>query len=775
MRLPRLMKFRLQRKHITILLISGLIFSVLIVIYGAYLNRVVRLKFEGKRWSVPAHVYARPLEIFAGARIQPAQLTAELAMLKYQMTGRTPLENSGTFARNGDEFQLYTRTFNYWDGEQKGKRVRLSVQNGIVSELFDTAKDQPLDLLRLEPVMIGGIYPSHKEDRILVKLDEVPKLLIDTLVAVEDRKFYEHYGIVPSAVFRAVLTNMRARGAVQGGSTLTQQLVKNFFLTNERSLWRKFNEAIMALELEWHYEKNEILEAYMNEIYLGQDGNRAIHGFGMGSHFYFEKPLSELRADEVALLVGLVKGPSFYDPRRHPARAKSRRDTALEVMRDQGLLDRKQEQAARARALNVVPQGNMGVTPHPAFIDLVRRQLQRDYQEQDLTSEGLRIFTTMDPVAQGVVEKNNELYTKNLEKGRNLKEGTLESAVLIAGIENGEIQAIVGGRDPKFAGFNRALDAERQVGSLLKPLVYLTALERVPGFNLATLLDDSKFTYNVSSHNVWEPENYDKSYHGQVPMFVALANSYNIAVARLGTSVGIDNIVDVLHKLGMQREITPYPSLVLGAQTMTPFEVTQIYQTLASGGFRAPLRAIREVTTSNGQPLQRYTLTVEQAVSPTSVYLLSRAMQNVPRIGTAKSLYNMVPESLQVAGKTGTTDDMRDSWFAGYTGDKVMVTWLGADDNRAMGFTGASGALQIWGRILAALGGYPLELTAPPDVTDMMIDPVSGLKGEGCPGAVVVPFVSGTAPSGDAPCAQGVLERAVSGTVEWVKEAIQPR
>jgi len=347
------------------------ILALLMAGYVTWLDFQVRHQFTGKRWSLPARVYARPLELYAGLELSAEQFLSELKALHYR-----PVSNptsSGQFSRNGNEFQLLSRPFDFWDGQESSRNLRLSFSGTRLAKLSEGNNSQPVSLARLDPVLVGSFYPAHNEDRVLLQLDEVPVSLTDALISIEDRGFYSHHGVAPLAIVRALVANIRAGGVVQGGSTLTQQLVKNFFLSSERSLVRKVNEAIMALLLEWHYSKDEILEAYLNEVYLGQDGNRAIHGFGLASYFYFERPLTELSVDQYALLVGLVKGPSYYNPRRHPERALARRERVLDVMSQLSLISTEEAATAKSRKLGVSPFNRKAINTFPAFLELVRR------------------------------------------------------------------------------------------------------------------------------------------------------------------------------------------------------------------------------------------------------------------------------------------------------------------------------------------------------------------------------------------------------------------
>lgn len=752
------MKFSYFRQYLTWkhLRLAGLVALLLLAMFTLYLDFRVRDQFEGRRFALPARLYARPLELFPGKKLAPEALIQEMKRLEYHepLAGDEP----GHYQRRGDSIDLVTRPFTFWDGTQAAHALQVRFRDGKVAEIRDPQSDAPVTLVRLDPLYIGGIYPAHNEDRLLVRLEDVPPQLVQALIATEDRKFYKHHGIDPRGMARALVSFVSGHG-VQGGSTLTQQLVKNFFLSPERTLRRKATEILMALLLELHYDKHDILETYLNEIYLGQDGNRAIHGVGLASQFYFGKRVQDLTLPEDALLVGMVKGPSVYDPRRHPERARERRDLVLAEMAKLAMIAPAAESAARATPLAIIDRPMVGTTPYPAFLDLVRRQLKRDYREDDLRSEGLHIFTTLDPAAQTAAEQALAQRLALLDKAHP-GDAHLEGAVVVTDVHDGEVQALVGGRDPRFEGFNRALDTQRPVGSLLKPAIYLTALSQPKEYTLITPLDDSPLVWTERGTPDWKPENYDKVFHGQVPLRLALANSYNVASARLGLALGVDTVLGNLQRLGIEQTLPPYASSLLGAVDLAPIEITQMYETIAAGGFRVPLRAIRDVATRDGQPLNRYTIAVEQAFPPAPVYLLTTAMQEVVSEGTAAGLKAYLSPTLQIAGKTGTTDDLRDAWFAGFSGDRLAVVWVGFDDNRPSGLTGATGALPVWGQLMRQLDPEPLAPPMPEDVERVWIDPATGLRADrDCPGAVELPFYLDSAPEQSAPCARSPVKK----------------
>jgi penicillin-binding protein 1B len=746
---------------------AALALALLAAGFTLYLDIRVRSEFEGRRFALPARIYARPLELHAGLRITQADVVDELRQLGYREA--PPEGESGWFAKTGDSLEVALRPFVFWDSRQPAKRVNVIFDGGKVAALRD-AGGAELPLARLEPLAIGGIYPAGNEDRVLVRLADVPKHFLQTLIAVEDRQFYAHAGFDVRGLARAARSLFSGR--VQGGSTITQQLVKNFFLTPERTVERKLTELVMAVLLELHYGKDEILETYLNEIYFGQDRDRAIHGVGLAAQFYFGKEVQHLNPAESALLVGMIRGPAHYDPHRHAQRALERRNFVLREVRDEKGITAEEYAQARASPLNVSKKAGMGTTPYPAFLQLVHRQLRRDYDEADLRTEGLRIFTTLDPRVQEAAEAALTKRLAQFDKERRFgREPGLEGAVVVSDPQSGELHALVGGRDPRYRGYNRALDASRPVGSLLKPAIYLTALADSARYTLITPIDDGPFVWKSRGAPDWQPANYDKKFHGLVPLRTALAQSYNAAAARLGTEIGIERVLDTVRRLGVDRPMRPFASTLLGAIELSPLEVAQMYQTIASGGFRSPLRAIREVTTQEGRPLTRYPLAVEQVFAPEPIYLLAAAMQDVVREGTAQSLSKFLPPEIAVAGKTGTTDEQRDAWFAGFTGDRLAIVWVGYDDNRAARLSGSSAALPIWGDMMAALAPEPLALAKPEGIELVLIDPQTGLRGgTSCPGATEVPFMQGSAPQERAPCS-GTMDAAVETVEQTVQKA----
>ncbi|NNL56540.1 MAG: penicillin-binding protein 1B, partial [Pseudomonadales bacterium] len=611
---------------------------------------------------------------------------------------------------------------------------------------------QPLPLLRLEPMEIGAIYPRHREDRILVKIEEVPPLLTAALLAIEDHRFYQHRGVSPASIARAALANVRSGTVVQGGSTITQQLVKNFYLDQRRTLRRKFTEALMSLLLELHYDKEQILEAYLNEVYLGQAGARAVHGFGLASQHYFNRPLQELSIERLALLVAIVRGPTYYDPWRHSERALARRNRVLDALVAQQLLSTQDAQWAQQQPLNLGKQTRSHYV-FPAYMDLVKRKLGEVYQQQDLVSNGLKIYTSFDPRVQRSAERAVQQGVEKLQGKVDAKQaGQLQAAAIVSHSATGEVLAVVGGRDPRYAGYNRALDARRSIGSVIKPFIYLAALEQPDRYTLASLLDDGPIQFTDQHGKTWSPRNFDRRDHGKVPLVTALAKSYNQATARLGQQLGIERVVDTLHKMGQQRELNPVPSLFIGTTQLTPVEVASLYQTIAANGFRTPLKAIRSVLDSDGQPLERFPYQTRQASTAQSSYLVQQALVQVGTFGSARAAGARLGGG-SFAGKTGTSGAQRDSWFAGYSGDLLAVVWLGYDNNAATPFTGSSGALPIWTELMAQASKQPLRLLAPANIVHTWTNVRTGQRTRSsCNNAYRLPFVAGSEPAGAIKC-----------------------
>lgn len=678
---------------------------------GYQLNDEVTAKFEGELWQLPSVVYARELTLQPGALIRYEDLVNELKVLKYRKVDKPSQPGDYTTSRLKVEF--IRRPFEFRDGEQNARHVQVTFDYSSVKKIIDVASKQEMGILSVEPKLLGMLEAKTEEQRIYKPKDEMPQPLIDALIATEDRDFYEHEGVSPTAIMRAFVANLKAGRTVQGGSTLTQQLAKNMFLTSERSLWRKFREAYMALILDYRFTKDQILDAYLNQVYLAQSGREAVHGFELGSRFYFGLPLSELRVDQQALLVGLVKGPSYYNPWRYPERAKTRRNLVLKLMADNGVLEENEYKKALDKPLDLQPKGKIA-NRQPAYFGQLERELQAKVDGYQ-PGKGLRLFTTLDPRSQELAERSVNSVIPQLEARAG---NELETAVVVADRLTGEIRAMVGGSRTGFDGFNRAIDAKRQIGSVVKPAVYLSALELPKRFSLATSLQDRPLTLKGQKGENWTPRNYDRQYRGEVPLYLALAKSYNIPTVNLGMAVGLDHVIDTMAKLGIDEgEIPKLPSMLLGAFTLTPLEVTQMYQTIASGGRRSKLTALNAVVDKEGNMLYQHLPTSKEVVSEEAAWLTLYGMQRVVTEGTARYLNSVLPSS-RLAGKTGTSDKGRDSWYVGVDGREVVTIWMGRDDNKAVKLTGSAGPLRLYADYIQHRDPEPLVLKRPSKIVD---------------------------------------------------------
>src|SRR5690554_1186303 len=649
-----------------------------LVPYTIYLNSLLSEQFAALTWQEPTRVYARPLQLVPGLALDAQTLRHELQAAGYREgDGLRP----GTWNTGEEDGRWLISSHGFRDvgGMVPASRVEVRLSGGRVSRLRD-GEGEAIEQAKLDPARIATLYGSRQEERRMVRVEDVPVLVTDTLQAVEDRDFARHRGIDLSGMARAAWVNLRTRSTRQGGSTLTQQLARSgmFGIGREQTWSRKFNEIIYALLLEARYDKGQIMEAYLNQVYVGQRGIQAIRGMAAGAEFWFGRRLEDLDTEHVALLVGLVRGPSYYDPRRHPERARQRRDFALAQMHATGLIDQAGYQRALAAPLGVSDRpGSLAANRFPAYVDLVRRQLfeSNDYEASDLQGAGLSVMTAMSPSAQGYAEG---AVRRTIEALSSDDRPELQAGLVLTDTHGGEVLAVVGNRNPAQHGFNRAIQAQRPVGSLLKPFVYLLALAMPGEWSLATPVDDSPVSVLLPNGQRWAPENADGRSHGTVSLMDALARSYNQATVRVGMRVDPRRLAELIRTLaGIEAE--PNPSLILGSLDQSPYAMAQLYQFLASGGEFQTLRMVRGVINDEDRTVRRYdeSVTQAQAGDAVAVRLVTLALQRAMTSGTGRRLVEDGLGHLQVAGKTGTSNDGRDSWFAGWTGDHLAVVWVG--------------------------------------------------------------------------------------------------
>ena len=709
-----------------------------------YLDQHASQRFDERQWKQAGRVYARALELYPGRPLSSTDLELELDAAGMRRT--QPLL-PGRFAQSGNRYTLALPEIEFADGQQPARTVTVTLAADRIAALLD-GRGNALELVRLPPAELGSLLPFDERDRTLVPIAEFPTLLVAGIQAVEDRQFRYHHGIDPKAILRALISNFRSGGVVQGGSTITQQLVKNLFLTADRNLLRKFNEAVMSISLEARFDKAEILEAYLNDVYLGQSGNQAIHGFGRAAEYYFGLPVASLSTDQIALLTGMVRGASWYNPVRNPERARARRDLVLGMFLETGLIDRDEYESALKRPLGASVGDLARSRAHPAFMDLVRRQLKADYRDSDLREKGLRIHTTLSPLAQQRAERALADGLTELDHAG----GDLQGAIVLAQPDSGEIRALVGDRNYQRVGFNRALDARRPVGSVIKPFLYLLALTDSARFTLVTPVDDEPLSLPQRGREDWRPRNYDQTSHGTVALLEALAHSYNQATVRVGLQVGVQALFRLLEQLGVAPGSARHPAAFLGAVDLSPLQVAQLYQPIASGGYSTPLRAITDVVDSRGKAIARYPMRLRQIQERGALALLDFALEQAVATGTGASLSwrlkRPAARAATIRGKTGTTSDRRDAWFAGYTSQWLAVVWVGRDDNSPAGVSGAESALPIWAKLFDALPQQPERRQWPAGIEWFWVDwPEPLLADKGCPGARAIPFIAGSQPT----------------------------
>ncbi|ALA00918.1 bifunctional glycosyl transferase/transpeptidase [Enterobacter hormaechei subsp. xiangfangensis] len=758
-------KPRGKRGWFWLLLKLFIVFVVLIAIYGVYLDQKIRSRIDGKVWQLPAAVYGRMVNLEPDMSISKNEMVKLLQATQYRQV--TKMTRPGEFTVQAKSIEMIRRPFDFPDSKEGQVRARLTFDGDRLETIENMDNDRQFGFFRLDPRLITMLSSANGEQRLFVARNGFPDLLVDTLLATEDRHFYEHDGISLYSIGRAVLANLTAGRTVQGASTLTQQLVKNLFLSSERSYWRKANEAYMAVLMDARYSKDRILELYMNEVYLGQSGDNEIRGFPLASLYYFGRPVEELSLDQQALLVGMVKGASIYNPWRNPKLALERRNLVLRLLQQQQVIDQELYDMLSARPLGVQPRGGV-ISPQPAFMQMVRQELQSKLGDKVKDLSGVKIFTTFDSVAQDAAEKAAVEGIPVLKKQRKLSD--LETAMVVVDRNTGEVRAMVGGAEPQYAGYNRAMQARRSIGSLAKPATYLTALSQPNLYRLNTWIADAPISLRQPNGQVWSPQNDDRQFSGQVMLVDALTRSMNVPTVNLGMALGLPAITDTWQKLGVPKDqLHPVPAMILGALNLTPIEVAQAFQTIASGGNRAPLSALRSVIAEDGSVLYQSFPQAERAVPAQAAYMTLWTMQQVVQRGTGRQLGAKYP-GLHLAGKTGTTNNNVDTWFAGIDGREVVITWVGRDNNQPTKLYGASGAMSIYQRYLANQSPVPLNLVAPEDIVDMGVDSSGNFI---CGGGVRTLPVWTTNP--DALCQQSQPEEPTGNPFDQSSQPQQPQ
>ena len=755
-------------------LLVGLVLAL--AIGGPFVYSAVELaRFERADARRATFIYATGQSLAPGTHVQRIGLAATLSRLGYAETRATP-GSPGQFRRVGSDWELVPRGIEERGG--KAGLVRLHVVDERIQRV--TRAGEEVTDLTLEPEVLASALDRPGEDHRPVRFDEVPRILIDAVLAAEDHRFFEHGGLDPRALARAAWANLRAGRVKEGGSTITQQLVKVRLLNPQRTYFRKLREAWLAALVESRYSKKRILEAYLNEIYLGQRGPIAIRGVGAASRAYFGKEIHQLTTGEAALIAAIIRGPNVYSPAVDPARARDRRNVVLARMRELETISQAEYERVRRSPVRVRQLASPG-QPAPYFLDHVRQELEQRFGAEVSRVRGVGIMTTLDLTLQKFAElaavRGLDRLETSVPRLRRHDPGRRLQVVLVA-IEpvTGEIRALVGGRDYLASQFNRATLARRQPGSAFKPIVYLAALHAnngVPQFTAASRVDDSPITLKVGGQP-WTPRNYEERYEGNVSVRHALEHSLNAATVRIAQTVGLPSIAEMARTLGLRGHLTPVPAMALGAFEVAPLDLARAYVTLANGGVRLPaVSGIHAVQFGDEEVQPTGSEEAVQAVPPAEAFLMTSLLKGVITSGTGNAARaSGLPEA--VAGKTGTTNDGRDAWFVGYTPRLLTLVWVGFDNGDAHGLSGAQAALPIWTDFMQqATQTYPQgEFSAPPGIVFVDIDAGNGKRAvAACPIVVRETFLSGTEPP---PCDEhrGVVDHVISGwnrLRDWIR------
>ncbi len=733
------------------------LWSLLVVVgtlaaYGFLLYATLSLPRAEDRPSL--RIYSLPFPLAPETKIEKARLQERLTHLGYRVVSRK-IQTPGEYRISGSSVDLYLRDFLYPQGLIQGQPVRLDFSDDRLARVMSLTETQTAEALSLEPQLIGGVLEASRQVRDWLSLSAIPPQMIDAVLSIEDHRFYEHHGVDPRGILRAAFQNMKGGTVVQGGSTITQQLAKNLYYTQQRTFVRKIKEALAAFILEMKYTKQEILESYLNEIYLGQSGSVAIYGIGQAAHYYFGKSLSQLTIPEVALLAGMIKGPNTYAPVRNAKRAQHRRDLVLLRMKQEGRISEKQYQVAVKSPIRVTTLQH-GVADAPYFMDYILSQIE---DAPDSLQTDQRVFTTLDLEMQRRAEDALTAGLSRLESKYRFLTKTqdrLQGALVAIDPTTGSILAMVGGRDYRTSQFNHAVQAKRQAGSLFKPFVYLTAFEKARSGNEtvltpATLIDDSPLTFPEGDSS-WTPHNYDRQFHGQVTVRTALEQSLNVPAVRIAQSVGIPEITRTLRAVGIQGPLDEHLPLALGSSEVSLLEITSAFGALAHAGRYVPpeglTMVVEQVGEQTGRTIRRQNTEATRVFSAQSTYLMTSILQGVVQRGTAVSAKSW-GLAAAIAGKTGTTDDHRDAWFIGYTPNLVIGVWVGFDGGTTLKLTGAQAALPIWVEFFRkAVPSASISFPVPPGIVTRTIDPkTSQLATPACPDSFEETFIEGSEPT----------------------------
>jgi penicillin-binding protein 1B len=742
-----------------LLLILGSVFSFFYVKYSALIDARLR----GDVVVRTTGIFAAPRTLGVGQATSLASVRSHLDSIGYVESTKDADSKRGRYLLKGNVIDIYTSGDAIINGVRAFPNIKIAFgPNGRgIEQITDLDTKRPLDNAQLEPEMMTAVSnEKQRQKQKLVSFKDLPKDYINAVTAIEDRQFFEHSGINLRGIARAMVRDVNEGELQQGGSSITQQLVKNFFLTPERTFKRKSQEVMISLVLETKLSKEQIFQLYANEVYMGQAGSYSINGVGEAASAYFNKDVVNLTLPECAFLAGIIRGPSLYSPYRDPERAKARRNQVLDSMVEAGTITRELGEQAKAVELRIVPKRSALNSDAPYFLDYLQQQMTSELASRDLAHQSYRVYSTIDMDLQRAADKAvndtlaqlDGLFSKR--KKNPLPPGTLQAALVAMNARTGEVLAMVGGRDYAQSQLNRAVEANRQPGSVFKPFVYAAALNSAyesssdEVLSPASLFLDSPETFNYGRGQVYEPGNFGKKYSDKdVTLRYALVHSLNVVTVRIAEKVGYSKVARLAEKMGLPRPQV-YPAMALGASEATPLEIAEAYTAFANGGSRTNARILRRITEASGQPVTETEPQSQLVLKPQVSWLMTNIMQDVLNRGTGSRARGM-GFSANAAGKTGTS---RDGWFAGYTPNLVCVVWVGFDDNSELGLEGSKSALPIWAAFMKQalalrpeLGGS--SFAKPDGIVDVEIDPTTGLlAGEKCPTRAAEYFIEGTEP-----------------------------
>jgi penicillin-binding protein 1B len=706
-------------------------------------------RFPSAPYTQPSRLYGRATRLAPGAELPPADLLAELTAEGYRPRAQDRPLTPGTFHQQEGFVTVDLRRFETADGPAGGQMVEVAYQGERIARV--RLAGRPVASAELEPPLLASFYGDKVNERRPVRVSKLPPQVVRAVLAAEDSGFFNHPGISVPGIARALWADVRG-GAQQGGSTITQQLVKNVYLSSERTLARKAKEAVLAMVLEMRYRKVTILEAYLNSIYWGRSGSANLIGLGAASRAYFGKDASELTLAEAATLAGMICAPGEYSPLEHPDSSRGRRDRVLRRMAALGWVSAGTARQAEAEPLATSPQTVEARPLAPYFADAAAAEAAARFHVDDLADSGYLLFSTLgwreQRQAEAAVAAGLTGAEARWERSRQADDEPLQASLLSVDPRDGAILAYVGGRDYAESQFDRVAQAHRQVGSAFKPVVYAAAFAEGVA-TPASLLRDLPVEVRFGKTS-WSPQNYDRSFRGNVTVRTALEQSLNVPTVRLAFQVGLSRIAALGHELGFAGDLAPVPALALGAVEATPRELATVYSTLAGGGTRPEIYGLAAVHDRFGEAVPGdERRAAPRVLSREAAYLVTAILQGVLDRGTGQAARSLGVHD-RLAGKTGTTNDRRDSWFAGYSPDRVTVVWVGYDDNSRSHLSGNRAALPIWSHFTAGVrpaGGYP-AFAQPGRIVAAEIDPATGgLATPGCPSVAREVFAAGETPA----------------------------